>query len=171
MRQRHARTLALMLQGLESVAVTIVTVSDRVARGERDDTSGPVLASAFTALGAAVTLTVVPDGADHVEAALRTAIAAGARAVITTGGTGVAPRDQTPQGTARVLQVELPGISERLRATDPVPGSALSRGIAGVAGTALVVNVAGSPAAASSAANVLPPIVTHALAQLDGRDH
>ena len=160
-----------MPHSLDGVAVAIVTVSDRAARGERADESGPILADAFRSLGAHVTVAISPDGAQNVEAALRAAIATHARVVITTGGTGVAPRDQTPEGTANILDRDLPGICEVLRATDTVPGSALSRGLAGVSGSALVINVAGSPAAARSAATLLPPLAAHALAQLDGGDH
>lgn len=161
---------------LDGVRVTVVTVSDRAAHGERDDTSGPLLVEAMRALGATVLSSVVPDGADDVERVLRAAIAEGARVVITTGGTGVGPRDLTPEGTARVIDKHVPGLAERLRAVDAdaVPGAMLSRGLAGVTGgprPALVVNVAGSMGAARSAAAVLTALLPHAVAQLDGEDH
>lgn len=161
---------------LAGAVVAVVTVSDRSSRGDRPDASGPVLADAMLSLGAEVRTTVVPDGSDPVEQAIRAAIADGARAVITTGGTGIGPRDLTPEGTARVLARPLPGISERLRAIDAevVPGAVLSRGLAGLTDgdrPTLVVNVAGSLGAARSAARVLAEVLPHALAQLDGRDH
>lgn len=161
---------------LDGVLVAVVTVSDRTANGERADASGPILADAMRDLGATVLSSVVPDGADDVERVLRAAIAEGARVVITTGGTGVGPRDFTPEGTARVIDRPVPGLAERLRAVDAdaVPGAVLSRGLAGLTAgehPALVVNVAGSIGAARSAATVLTAVLPHAVAQLDGEDH
>ncbi len=161
---------------LDGVLVAVVTVSDRTANGERADASGPILADAMRDLGATVLSSVVADGADDVERVLRAAIAEGARVVITTGGTGVGPRDFTPEGTARVIDRPVPGLAERLRAVDAdaVPGAVLSRGLAGLTAgehPALVVNVAGSIGAARSAATVLTTVLPHAVAQLDGEDH
>jgi len=154
----------------------VVTVSDRGAAGERADTAGPILATALAALGTHVTTRLVADGAAVVESALRSALADGARIIVTTGGTGIGPRDQTPDGTRAVLSRELPGIAERLRAVDAatVPASALSRGLAGLSAgpaPAIIVNVAGSEGAARSAARILTEILPHALSQLDGGDH
>lgn len=161
---------------LAGVVVAVVTVSDRSSQGERADASGPVLADAMRELGASVVTSVVSDGADEVERVIRAAVAEGARVVVTTGGTGIGPRDLTPEGTARVLARPLPGLAERLRAVDAdaVPGAVLSRGLAGLTGgdrPAIVVNVAGSTGAARSAAGVLGAVLPHALAQLDGEDH
>ncbi|WP_291380311.1 MogA/MoaB family molybdenum cofactor biosynthesis protein [Demequina sp.] len=161
---------------LAGVVVAVVTVSDRSSRGERADASGPVLADALRELGASVVTSVVSDGADEVERVIRAAVAEGARVVVTTGGTGIGPRDLTPEGTSRVLARPLPGLAERLRAADAdaVPGAVLSRGLAGLTGgghPAIVVNVAGSTGAARSAAGVLAAVLPHALAQLDGEDH
>src|SRR5512141_1166911 len=112
----------------------VITVSDRSAAGVREDRSGPILAEGLTDAGWQVAVQVVPDGVDSVEAALRRALAEGVRLIVTTGGTGVSPRDQTPEGTRAVLDRELPGVAEALRARgaqDNVMAS-LSRGIAGV---------------------------------------
>ena len=109
-----------MPSSLSGVAAAVITLSDRCARGEREDTSGPVLADALRALGAAVDVRVIPDGAQSVEAAIRSAISAGCVVILTTGGTGLSSRDQTPEGTAQVLELDLPGISELLRAADGV---------------------------------------------------
>jgi molybdenum cofactor synthesis domain-containing protein len=157
----------------------VITVSDRCAAGLREDASGPVLAAALEAAGYTVSRSVVPDGADSVREALRAALDAGDRLVVTTGGTGVGPRDRTPEGTRAVLDRLLPGIPELLRADGATrsPHASLTRGIAGVvdavdgAGGALVVNLPGSPRAASEAIAVVLPLVAHVLDQLTGGDH
>lgn len=153
--------------------MVVITVSDRAARGEREDISGAILADAFTSAGAHVAVQVVADGVQSVADALRRAIASGARAVITTGGTGLSSRDLTPEATRSVVEREVPGIAERLRGQDAqaVPASALSRGIAGTSGNCIIVNVAGSPGAARSAASVLVDVLGHAVSQMDGADH
>ncbi|WP_308796943.1 MogA/MoaB family molybdenum cofactor biosynthesis protein [Agromyces silvae] len=157
----------------------VVIVSDRSARGERADAVGPVLVERLRAdgyeLGGA---RIVPDGADSVEAALRAEIAAGARLILTSGGTGIGPHDRTPEGTRQVLAHELPGIAEALRRTgaEHVPTAVLSRGLAGVAdqpgtGGVLIVNLPGSPGGARDGIEVVLPVARHAIAQLDGGDH
>ncbi|MBK5249494.1 MAG: MogA/MoaB family molybdenum cofactor biosynthesis protein [Actinomycetales bacterium] len=158
----------------EGVSAVVITVSDRCARGERPDVSGPRAASLLAQAGYDVgRVRVVPDGVASVEGALRAALADGARFVLTTGGTGVSPRDLTPEGTARVLERELPGIAEALRRRDEaeVPTAVLSRGLAGTVGTALVVNAPGSTNGVTSAVAVLLPLLKHVLDQLDGGDH
>jgi molybdenum cofactor synthesis domain-containing protein len=160
-------------------SAAVVTVSDRSAAGLRQDRSGPVLAEALRAAGWAVTLTVVPDGEDPVAAALRAALTQGSRLILTTGGTGVGPRDRTPEATAAVVDRIVPGIAEALRA-DGARHSAhawLSRGVAGVVDAtessrgALIVNLPGSPAAVAEALPVLLPLVGHVLDQVEGGDH
>lgn len=152
----------------------VITVSDRSAAGLRDDASGPVALAALVDAGFdADAVTVVPDGADSVEQALRAALAAGARLVVTTGGTGLSPRDQTPEGTARVIERAVPGIAEELRRIGAAakPAGMLSRGLAGVAGGALIVNLAGSPHAVASGMPVVLSVARHVVDQLSGGDH
>lgn len=154
----------------------VITVSDRSAAGERDDASGPVAVDALRTAGfACEDAAIVADGADSVEAGLRAALAAGARLIVTTGGTGVGPRDLTPEGTRRVVTRELPGIAEELRrlSTAEKPAGMLSRGVAGVVdgSGALVVNLPGSPRAVASGIPVIVSIAGHVIDQLGGSDH
>ncbi|UJP10143.1 MogA/MoaB family molybdenum cofactor biosynthesis protein [Microbacterium sp. KUDC0406] len=152
----------------------VITVSDRSAAGLRPDGSGPVAVEALRAAGFACDdARIVPDGADAVEAALRAAIVDGARLIVTSGGTGVAPRDATPEGTARVLERELPGIPEELRSVGAAqkPVALLTRGLAGVAGGALIVNLPGSPGGVRDGMPVILSVAAHVIAQLDGSDH
>jgi molybdenum cofactor synthesis domain-containing protein len=152
-----------------------VTVSNRAAAGVYRDTSGPVLADLLRSAGCAVVdgPRVVPDG-EPVEAVLREAVAAGYDVVVTTGGTGLTPGDLTPEMTRRVLDREIPGIAEALRsagAAAGVPAAILSRGIAGVAGTTLIVNLPGSAGGVRDGMAVLAPVLAHAVAQINGGDH
>ncbi|MFE6735252.1 molybdenum cofactor biosynthesis protein B [Microbacterium sp. NPDC057650] len=152
----------------------VITVSDRSAAGLRPDGSGPVAVEALRAAGFACDdASIVPDGADAVEAALQAAVADGARLIVTSGGTGVAPRDATPEGTARVLERELPGIPEELRRVGAArkPVALLTRGLAGVAGGALIVNLPGSPGGVRDGMPVILSVAAHVIAQLDGSDH
>ncbi|WP_460772400.1 MogA/MoaB family molybdenum cofactor biosynthesis protein [Microbacterium sp. GXF7504] len=152
----------------------IITVSDRSAAGLREDASGPVGVAMLREAGwDCPDAVIVPDGADSVEAAIRARLADGARLVLTTGGTGIAPRDRTPEGTARVLDRELPGIAEELRRLGAAekPAGMLTRGLAGIAGDALVVNLPGKPAAVASGVPVVLSVAAHVLDQLDGGDH
>ena len=151
-----------------------VTVSNRAAAGVYEDRSGPVLADLLRAAGCAVDgPVVVPDG-DPVEVALRDAVADGYDVVVTTGGTGLTPYDLTPEMTRRVLDREIPGIAEALRAAGAaagVPAAILSRGVAGLAGRTLVVNLPGSTGGVRDGMAVLAPVLGHAVSQIQGGDH
>jgi len=151
-----------------------VTVSNRAAAGVYADRSGPVLARLLAEAGCAVDgPLVVPDGAP-VEAALRDAIANGYHVVVTTGGTGLTPGDLTPEMTHRVLDREIPGIAEAIRAAGVargVPAAILSRGLAGLAGHTLIVNLAGSTGGVRDGMAVLAPVLRHAVDQAHGGDH
>ncbi|WP_432002427.1 MogA/MoaB family molybdenum cofactor biosynthesis protein [Streptomyces sioyaensis] len=152
----------------------VVTASNRAAAGVYADKGGPLLAEGLTAMGFEVEgPQVVPDG-DPVEAALRTAVASARYAVIlTTGGTGLSPTDRTPEATRRVLDHEVPGIPEAIRAAgrEKVPTAALSRGLAGVAGTTLIVNLPGSTGGVRDGLAVLADLLPHAVDQIRGGDH
>jgi molybdenum cofactor synthesis domain-containing protein len=152
-----------------------VTVSNRAAAGVYPDRSGPVLVELLRAAGCTVVdgPLVIPDG-DPVEAALRDGLAAGYDVVVTTGGTGLTPGDQTPEMTRRVLDREVPGIAEALRSTGAaagVPSAILSRGVAGVAGRTLIVNLPGSTGGVRDGMAVLAPVLEHAVSQINGGDH
>lgn len=155
-------------------SAVVITVSDRSASGARHDAGGPIAVEALRASGFdCADATIVPDGADSVAAALRAAIAGGARVIVTTGGTGLAPRDETPEGTALVLETLVPGIAEELRrlGTAELPQGMLSRGLAGVAQGALIVNLPGSPNAVTTGMPVVLSVAAHVVHQLDGADH
>jgi molybdenum cofactor synthesis domain-containing protein len=157
----------------------VITVSDRSAAGLREDLSGPAIVALLEAAGYDVAASLVPDGEESVATALDAALATGVRVVITTGGTGVAPRDRTPEATRAAIDRELPGVAELLRAEGRAhsPHAALTRGIVGVTPAApgrpgaLIANLPGSPAAVREGMDVLLPLIPHILEQLDGGDH
>jgi molybdenum cofactor synthesis domain-containing protein len=152
----------------------VITVSTRAAAGVYPDRSGPVVVAALRELGFAVEdPVVVPDG-DGVGDALRDAVAAGHAVVITTGGTGLSPTDHTPEQTRAVLEREvpqLPAAVARYGVEHGVPTAALSRGIAGVAGRTVIVNLPGSSGGARDGMTVLAPVLRHAVSQVRGGDH
>ena len=152
-----------------------VTVSNRAAAGIYEDKSGPVLVDGLRAAGCTIVdgPLVIPDG-ESVAAVLRDAVTAGYDVVVTTGGTGLTPGDQTPEMTRRVLDQEIPGIGEALRAAGVgagVPSAMLSRGVAGVAGTTLIINLPGSSGGVRDGLAVLAPVLAHAVSQINGGDH
>lgn len=149
----------------------VLTVSDRSAAGERPDASGPLAEEVLTAHGFDVTREVVPDDADAITDVLRRAADAGVKLVITTGGTGLAPRDVTPEATLAVLDRRADGISELIRRSGTVPTAALSRGVAGISRQTLIINLPGSTGAVRDGMAALEPILMHAVDQLAGYDH
>jgi molybdenum cofactor synthesis domain-containing protein len=155
------------------VTARVITVSDRSHRGERADTSGPLLVNLLAAHGFSVDQpVVVPDDVGPIEAALRLAVADRVDLVVTTGGTGLAPRDVTPEATRRVIDREAPGLAEALRQhrRAEIPTTILSRAVCGVAGSTLVVNLPGSSGGVKDGIDVLAPVIGHAIAQLRGGD-
>ena len=145
----------------------MLTVSDRVSRGEAEDTSGDTLAGLLEADGYEVTRRVVPDEAGDIASAIEE-LASAAAVVLTTGGTGIAPRDVTPEATRTVLEREAPGIAQAIRADSiaKTPHGLLSRGVAGVRGATLVVNLPGSTGGCRDGYAILRPALGHALALL-----
>jgi molybdenum cofactor synthesis domain-containing protein len=151
-----------------------ITVSNRAAAGVYDDRSGPVLADLLRSAGCEVDgPRVVADG-DPVEAALRDALQAGYDVVVTTGGTGLTPTDLTPEMTRKVIDREIPGVADAIRqegAAAGVPASVLSRGLAGLAGQTLIVNLPGSTGGVRDGMAVLSRVLAHAVDQARGGDH
>jgi molybdenum cofactor synthesis domain-containing protein len=156
------------------VRALVVTVSTRAASGVYDDRAGPVARDGLREMDFEVDgPLVVPDG-DPVETALRDAVSAEYDVVVTTGGTGLTPRDLTPEMTQRVIDREVPGIADAIRARGAEAGvltAVLSRGIAGLAGTTLIVNLPGSPGGVRDGIGALSGVLGHAVEQAHGGDH
>ena len=157
------------------VKIAVVTVSDRVSRGEREDASGPLAASLLSAYGEVVRTDVVPDGVDTVTAAISGAADAGVNVVFTTGGTGVTGRDQTPEATEALIEQRMFGIENLLRSNPNVPQAALSRGLAGVGRfgglPVLIINAPGSVGGVRDAVRVVGPLLEHIVSQMRDGDH
>ena len=157
-----------------SLRAEVVVASNRAAAGVYADETGPMIVAFLQELGFTVDPpVVVPDGAPVGEA-IAAAAAGGARVVLTTGGTGLTPTDRTPEATRALLDFEVPGIAEAIRAhgvANGVPAAVLSRGVAGVVGSALVVNLPGSRGGVKDGLAVLRPILVHGVEQVVGSDH
>ena len=159
---------------MQSIQAAVVTVSDKGAAGQRADVSGPLLADLLRKLGAEVVhQAIVPDERAEIERMLLT-LADELRVdlVVTTGGTGLTPRDVTPEATRAVIEREAPGLAEALRFEGyrRTPLAVLSRGVAGVRGGTLIVNLPGSPKAVREGMETLAPILPHAIRMLRGLD-
>ncbi len=151
----------------------VVIASNRAAAGVYEDETGPLIAERLRGWDFDPSVHVVPDG-DAVGEAIRAAIDAGARVVLTSGGTGLTPTDRTPEVTRPLLDREVPGLAEaiRLRGLQAgIPTAALSRGLAGVAGTCLVVNLPGSKGGVKDGLAALDGVLRHAVEQITGSDH
>jgi molybdenum cofactor synthesis domain-containing protein len=159
---------------VSALRAEVVVASNRAASGVYADETGPLIVEFLQRLGFHVDApVVVPDG-DPVGDAIAAAVEGGARVVLTTGGTGLTPTDRTPEQTRGVIDREVPGIAEVIRAAGVakgIPTAALSRGLAGVAGDCLVVNLPGSRGGVKDGLGVLEPILVHAVEQVVGSDH
>jgi molybdenum cofactor synthesis domain-containing protein len=152
----------------------VITCSTRSASGQRPDTSGLLLADTLRDWGFDVVAhLVVPDDVDEIQQAFRKVLAERVRLIITTGGTGPTPMDVTPEAVSPMLQRQIPGIAERIRAAnvDKVPTAILSRGVAGIIGDTLVITLPGSTGGVKDGLAVLQPIIDHIIDQIGGGDH
>jgi molybdenum cofactor synthesis domain-containing protein len=151
----------------------VVTISDACARGEREDTSGAALRELLATVAAVTESRVIPDERPLIEATLRELSAAGIDLILTTGGTGLGPRDVTPEATAAVTERLVPGLAEAMRqeSLKQTPHGMLSRGIAGIRGRTLIINMPGSPRAVRECFEVIAPVLPHAVHIMAGGGH
>jgi len=156
---------------VNAIRAVVITVSTKGAAGERADESGPAMRDGLAGAGHEVIgATLVSDDAGKIANAILDGVRAGANVVLTSGGTGLSPNDVTPEATRRVIEREVPGIAEALRARSlaKTPHGMLSRGVAGAIGGTLVVNLPGSPRAVRESLEVLLPVLPHAVELLGG---
>jgi molybdenum cofactor synthesis domain-containing protein len=159
---------------VQVIRAAVVTVSDRAAAGERKDASGPLLTSQLRKMGVRVVMqNIVPDEPEEIKRALTDlADTVGVDLVITTGGTGLTPRDVTPEATRAVIEREAPGLAEALRfeGYQKTPLAVLSRGVAGIRRKTLIINLPGNPKAVREGMETLTPLLPHAVQMLRGED-
>jgi molybdopterin adenylyltransferase len=157
------------------IRAVVLTVSDRSARGEQEDVSGRVLAELLEEMGASVVeREILPDDLELLAEKLRIFAERGdVNLIVTTGGTGFAPRDNTPEATRAVIEREAPGLAEAMRSETlrQTPTAMISRGVCGIRAGALIVNLPGSPAGVRESFAVIRPVLPHALALLAGLPH
>ncbi len=159
---------------MEQIRAGVITISDKGAAGEREDVSGPLLADGLREMGAVVVRqAIVPDEMDAIrEVLISLADEEQVDLVLTTGGTGATPRDITPEATRTVIEREMPGLAEMLRFTGyrKTPLAVLSRGISGIRGQTIIVNLPGNPNAVRDGLEVLAAVLPHAVKMVRGRD-
>jgi molybdopterin adenylyltransferase len=159
----------------EGIRVAVITVSDRCARGESEDLSGPALIELAQQIGADVVLSeTVPDDLEPLSSLLRDiAENHNVNLILTTGGTGFSPRDNTPEATRAVIEREAPGLAEAMRqqTLSRTPMAMISRGVCGIRGATLIVNLPGSPKGVRESFAVIQPVLGHAIALLEGNPH
>ena len=159
---------------MEQIRAGVITISDKGAAGEREDVSGPLLADGLREMGAVVVRqAIVPDEMDAIrEVLISLADEEHVDLVLTTGGTGATPRDITPEATRTVIEREMPGLAEMLRFTGyrKTPLAVLSRGISGIRGQTIIVNLPGNPNAVRDGLEVLAAVLPHAVKMVRGRD-
>ncbi|MDH5421977.1 MAG: MogA/MoaB family molybdenum cofactor biosynthesis protein [Acidimicrobiia bacterium] len=150
---------------MDTYRAVVITVSDRISRGVGEDRSGPAAVKQLNELGFVCTSALIADGIVEVETAIRQALASDPALIVTTGGTGMSPRDLTPEGTSRVIERPVPGFSEAMRSATfgTNPHGMLSRGVCGIAGRTLIVNLPGSVSGVEESMQVVAPALPHAV--------
>ena len=156
------------------IKIGIVTVSDRCSDGKREDKSGPLIRQMIKGLGKVVKYEIIPDEKASISQAIKELVDEfKADLVLTTGGTGLSPRDVTPEATGEVVEKEIPGFAELMRqkSFQITPMAILSRAIAGIRGKSLIINLPGSPKAVNECLEIILPLVPHALEMIEGKGH
>ncbi len=156
------------------IKIGIVTVSDRCSDGKREDKSGPLIRQMIKGLGEVVKYEIIPDEKASISQAIKELVDEfKADLVLTTGGTGLSPRDVTPEATGEVVEKEIPGFAELMRqkSFQITPMAILSRAIAGIRGKSLIINLPGSPKAVNECLEIILPLVPHALEMIEGKGH
>ena len=162
-----------MINDLTNIKIQVITVSDRAFKGVYEDESGSLLRQLLTEKGGNCSeVILIPDKISKIQKAITKSVKKH-DLVITTGGTGINPKDKTPQATKEILEYEIPGISEilRIKSFEKVPTSILSRAVSGVINKTLIINIPGSKGAVKDAVEILSPVIKHAIDQLNSGDH